>query len=281
MSGPSDDSLHPKDLETRTGASHPASDLQTNPRHNLQDTPFASFPLADMGDVVAPPGYEIQKELARGGMGVVYAAADAAFGRAVAVKVLLPGWQASSAAVSRFRTEARITGRLQHPGIPPVHAHGTLPDGRPYLVMKLIEGRTLAALLDQRPEPTHQQPRFLQVFEQVCQAVGYAHGQGVIHRDLKPANVMVGAFGEVQVMDWGLGKEMPGEAGGAATGIIRIEERLLLRIPKFPTRTRTAPLQDRSSVHCRTCRPSRLAGNSTGSMRDPMCSPSAGFCVRS
>jgi serine/threonine protein kinase len=165
-----------------------------------------------MVDTVAPPGYEIQKELARGGMGVVYAADDAAFGRAVAVKVLLPGWQASSAAVARFRTEARITGRLQHPGIPPVHAYGTLSDGRPYLAMKLIRGRTLAALLEERAEPVTDLPRFIQVFEQVCQAVGYAHGQGVIHRDLKPSNVMVGAFGEVQVMDWGLAKEMPNAA---------------------------------------------------------------------
>ena len=106
----------------------------------------------------------------------------------------------------RFVDEARITGQLQHPGIPPVHDLGTLPDGRPFLAMKLIKGRTLDALLRDRPDPAADRGRFVAAFEQVCQAVGYAHAHRVIHRDLKPANVMVGAFGEVQVMDWGLAK---------------------------------------------------------------------------
>ena len=108
----------------------------------------------------------------------------------------------------------RITGRLQHPGIPPVHDLGTLPDGRPFLAMKLIRGRTLADLLPARPTRRPTAPGSSAVFEQVCQAVGYAHRQGVIHRDLKPANVMVGAFGEVQVMDWGLAKDC--RAGGVS-----------------------------------------------------------------
>jgi tetratricopeptide (TPR) repeat protein len=97
---------------------------------------------------------------------------------------------------------------LQHPGVPAVHDLGTLPDGRPFLAMKLIKGRTLADLLE-GGGPAN----LVAVFEQVCQAVAYAHAHGVIHRDLKPANVMVGAFGEVQVMDWGLAKVL---AGGAA-----------------------------------------------------------------
>src|SRR5262249_46605152 len=83
---------------------------------------------------------------------------------------------------------------------------GTLPDGRPYIAMKLVQGRTLAELLEARTGPADDLPRLLGVFEQVCQAVGYAHSKGVIHRDLKPRNVMVGAFGEVQVMDWGLAR---------------------------------------------------------------------------
>ncbi len=91
----------------------------------------------------------------------------------------------------------------------PVHELGSLPDGRPFFTMKLVEGRTLAELLQERRDPTHDLPRFLTIFEQVCQALGYAHSQRVIHRDLKPANVMVGAFGEVQVMDWGLAKILP------------------------------------------------------------------------
>src|SRR5204863_9053055 len=95
---------------------------------------------------------------------------------------------------------------LQHPAIPPVHEIGRLDDGRPFFAMKLIEGRTLEHLLRDRPSPAHDLPRFVAVFGQVCQALAYAHSQGVLHRDLKPQNVMVGAFGEVQVMDWGLAK---------------------------------------------------------------------------
>jgi tetratricopeptide (TPR) repeat protein len=109
----------------------------------------------------------------------------------------------------RFVEEARITGQLQHPGIPVVHQVGTLPDGRPYLAMKLIKGQTLDALLKGRkPSPTDF-GRNLAIFESISQAVAYAHAQQVIHRDLKPANIMVGAFGEVQVMDWGLAKVLP------------------------------------------------------------------------
>jgi tetratricopeptide (TPR) repeat protein len=138
---------------------------------------------------------------------VVYRATDAAFGREVAVKVLLDKYSPDAGTARRFHDEARITGQLQHPGVPPVFDLGTLPpDGRPFLAMKLIKGDTLEALLKNRPDPAADRGRFVAVFEQVCQAVGYAHAHGVIHRDLKPANVMVGSFGEVQVMDWGLAK---------------------------------------------------------------------------
>src|SRR5262249_55465559 len=89
----------------------------------------------------------------------------------------------------------------------PVHEVGRLDDGRPFLAMKLIEGRTLHELLDERPGPASELPRFVAIFGQICHAVGYAHSRGVLHRDLKPRNVMVGAFGEVQVMDWGLAKQ--------------------------------------------------------------------------
>ncbi len=106
----------------------------------------------------------------------------------------------------RFLDEAQITGQLQHPGIPPVHEVGALVDGRAFLVMKLIKGRKLARILEDGSE---NRGSLVAVFEQVCQAVAYAHSRGVIHRDLKPANVMVGAFGEVQVIDWGLAKVLP------------------------------------------------------------------------
>src|SRR5262249_54787517 len=152
------------------------------------------------------PGYEIQSEIGRGGMGVVYRARDLALGRLVAVKVLQDRFPASGQAARRFLGEARITGQLQHPGIPAVHQVGTLPDGRPYLAMKLISGHALDQVLRERPEPAAERGRLLAVFAAACQAVGFAHSRGVIHRDLKPANVMMAAFGEVQVMDWGLAK---------------------------------------------------------------------------
>jgi tetratricopeptide (TPR) repeat protein len=137
-------------------------------------------------------------------MGIVYAARDTILGRDVAIKTLLLD-RADAEAVRRFEDEARVTARLPHPAIPPVHALGTLPGGRPFLAMKLIRGRTLAELLKERPSPADL-PRFVGIFEAVCQGVAFAHSQGVVHRDLKPSNVMVGAFGEVQVMDWGIAK---------------------------------------------------------------------------
>jgi serine/threonine protein kinase len=150
--------------------------------------------------------YELLDEIAHGGMGTVLRANDRTLGREVAVKVLQKRYSADSIIARRFIDEARISGQLQHPGIPPVYDLGTLPDGRPFLAMKLIKGQTLNALLDARPDPAADRGRFVAVFEAACQAVAYAHDRRVIHRDFKPANVMVGPFGEVQVMDWGLAK---------------------------------------------------------------------------
>src|SRR5262249_33856696 len=136
-------------------------------------------------------------------MGVVYRATDTVLGREVAVKVLQQRLAVSTAVARRFVEEARITGQLQHPAVPPVHDLGELPDRRPFLAMKLIQGRTLDELLR---DPGPESPNFLAVFEHVCQAVAYAHARKVVHRDLKPSNVMVGKYGEVQVMDWGVAK---------------------------------------------------------------------------
>ena len=152
--------------------------------------------------------YRVLHEIGRGGMGVVFRAYDTAFERTLAIKVLRPVKGAQADAERRFVKEAKITGQLQHPGIPPAHEVGRLADGRPYFSMKLIEGRTLTALLSERASPQTDLPRFLKVFEQIAQTIGYAHMQCVIHRDLKPVNVMVGAFGEVQVMDWGVAKRL-------------------------------------------------------------------------
>ena len=152
------------------------------------------------------PGYEILGELGRGGMGAVLRGRDPELGRELAVKVLLERRQDDPRAVQRFVEEAQVGGQLQHPGVVPVYAAGRLPDNRPYFTMKLVQGRTLADLLRERKSSREDLPRFLKIFEQVCQTTAYVHSRGVIHRDLKPLNVMVGAFGEVQVMDWGLAK---------------------------------------------------------------------------
>ncbi|GEM_PF-973169 len=156
--------------------------------------------------------YQLQEVIGQGGMGVVFRALDTRLQRRVAIKVLKPGREAKqgSQGYRRFVTEARITGQLQHPGIPPVHELGVLSDGRPFLAMKLVQGETLRELLRRRSAPSEDLARFVAIFEQVCHAVGYAHSQGIIHRDLKPANVMVGSHGEVQVMDWGLAKVFQG-----------------------------------------------------------------------
>jgi serine/threonine-protein kinase len=184
----------------------PADPLRADPLASTEHVPGpasteSSHPSAPPPDSLpAVPGYHVLREIARGGMGRVLAAHDLTLERDVALKVLLPG-----AAADRFVRESKITARLPHPGIPPVYALGTLADGSPFLAMKLIAGQTLAHELQ-----TADRPRLLQAFAQVCQAVGFAHSRGVVHRDLKPANVMVGAFGEVQVMDWGLAKYLTG-----------------------------------------------------------------------
>ena len=177
------------------------------------------YPIRAPARALSSPGvfdrYELganrARRYGRGGAQI-----DTTFGREVAVKMLLADPAGRPHLVRRFVEEARITGLLQHPGVPPVHDLGTLPDGRPFLAMKLIQGRTLAALLRERPPPTAGVPD-AQTCRVSCRCSSrsarrwrYAHSKGVIHRDLKPANVMVGAFGEVQVMDWGLAKELRG-----------------------------------------------------------------------
>ncbi len=155
--------------------------------------------------------YRIGEELARGGMGAVHLAIDTVFDRVVALKIVQERFGHDPATLFRFEDEARITAQLQHPAIPPVFDLGVLPDGRPYLAMKLIRGQTLDSLLKARSHPLIDQGRYLGIFEQICQAVAFAHSNGVMHRDLKPANVMVGDYGEVQVMDWGLAKVLANE----------------------------------------------------------------------
>ncbi len=170
------------------------------PEQNKHSATFSVSPKSQPLDI--GERYELQGIIAKGGMGEVHSAWDHVLKRSVAVK-LLHDKLATDLIIKRFHYEAYITGQLQHPSIPPVHDLGTTADGKPYLVMKLIKGRTLEDLIRQ---PGEEKLNVLAIFEAIAQAIGYAHSHAVIHRDLKPLNVMVGAFGEVQVMDWGLAK---------------------------------------------------------------------------
>jgi serine/threonine protein kinase len=158
--------------------------------------------------------YELVEELGRGGMSVVYSATDRELGRVVALKVLAAE-MADPEMVARLRREARIIAHLEHPGIVPVHDVGTLPDGRVFYAMKLVTGKRLDAQVLEAPAIGER----LRLFLRICEPVAFAHAHGVIHRDLKPENVMVGPFGEVLVMDWGVAKhreEPPAGPSGAA-----------------------------------------------------------------
>jgi eukaryotic-like serine/threonine-protein kinase len=155
--------------------------------------------------------YRLLERIARGGMGVVYAAEDQMLARRVALKVLDVSIPDSDFA-HRLNREARVLARLEHPGIVPVHDVGTLADGRVFYTMKFVEGQRL----DNHIESVPSLPDRLRLFLRICDAVAFAHARGVLHRDLKPANVMVGAFGEVLVMDWGLAKILRGSGPAEA-----------------------------------------------------------------
>lgn len=162
--------------------------------------------------------YELGRILAKGGMGAILSARDNSIQRTVAVKVILTGAEASEEHIQRLVTEARITGQLEHPSIVPLHELGVTADGVVYYTMRLVEGVTLSEVLenirlkDQATIAKYPLRTLLTVFQKICDAVAFAHSRGVVHRDLKPDNIMLGEFGEVFVMDWGLAKRVRGES---------------------------------------------------------------------
>ena len=145
--------------------------------------------------------YRLESELARGGMGTVYLAEDAELNRQVAIKVLNSS-DVTADLRERMIREAQIIARLEHPGIVPVHDAGVLPDGRVFYAMKYVRGKRL----DEYAAETDSIRDRLRKFQAACDAVAFAHAHGVIHRDLKPQNIMIGSFGEVLVLDWGVAK---------------------------------------------------------------------------
>ena len=159
--------------------------------------------------------YTFVKELGRGGMGVVCLAEDRELDRLVAIKILNTP-DITEDLRNRMIREAQIIARLEHPGIVPVHDVGTLPDGRIFYAMKYVRG----SRLDEYAEQGASLRDRLRKFQAVCDAVAFAHAHGVIHRDLKPQNIMIGSFGEVLVLDWGVAKirDSPCESLGTVIG---------------------------------------------------------------
>jgi serine/threonine-protein kinase len=173
----------------------------------LSDSTLAHLrQLVETPDLTGTP-YEMEREIGRGGMGVVYLAHDRRLQRAVALKIV--------EALDPLR-EARTLATLEHPGIVPIHDAGELADGRAYYAMRYVQGSRLDAYRDAHP-PLRER---LSTFLKIADAVAYAHSRGVTHRDLKPANIMTGCFGEVFLLDWGLARApiTPLEAPGTVLG---------------------------------------------------------------
>ena len=183
-------------------------------------------PGSDEGPSIEETGYcgryRLVGEIARGGIGVVYRAMDETLEREVAVKILRNRYAKNDGMIRRFLNEAQICASLRHPGIVPVHEMGMALRDRPFFSMKLIEGETLANLLAGRSDPESERMRYVGIVEQICLALAYAHSRDVIHRDVKPGNSMVGAFGELQILDWGFAKRLTGgdvdDSSTSATG---------------------------------------------------------------
>ncbi|WP_218575185.1 serine/threonine-protein kinase [Limnoglobus roseus] len=178
-----------------------------------------SFGLSGPGrsDAVALKRYTVLKEHAKGGMGQVSIAVDEELDREVALKEIQPRYAFDRSVAARFLLEARVTGRLEHPGIVPVYGLNRHPDGRPYYAMRFISGESLqdAVQAFHKADTPDRDPharalalrQLLTRFVDVCNTIAYSHSRGILHRDLKPANVMLGGFGETLVVDWGLAKD--------------------------------------------------------------------------
>jgi serine/threonine protein kinase len=211
----------------------------------LSDQALARLQEAADWPAMVSGRYEIVRRIGQGGMGAVYLAQDVELRREVAIKVMRSPAPAAEAE-SRMRREAQVIARLEHPGIVPVHDIGRLEDGRIFYVMKWVRGVNLEEYAGGRSTS-----ELLRIFLKVCDAVAFAHDHGVIHRDIKPGNIMVGVFGEVLVLDWGVAKVLgdadgpggpgtgPGEPGAAIT-----QDGAIVGTPGF-----MAPEQASGKVH--------------------------------
>ena len=199
----------PDDADTWPVESVPVSSVRVESvvYDDEQDSDVTSMP-----DLRTAPGnrYRTMQVLGIGGMGTVVLVGDEHLGRDVALKTLRGDHLGDAVAAARFVREARLTSQLQHPGVVPVHDLGLLADGSPYYTMSEVRGRTLAQLIKEHYDPERLDGptlhHLVEVFVRVAATIAYGHSQDVLHRDLKPLNIMVGEYGEVFVVDWGLGK---------------------------------------------------------------------------
>jgi len=211
------ESLIPSALLSRLGIVLPATRVSEDgsPLLRTLDSeapPTVGGAAAEAGELTEFGRFQLMGELGRGGMGRILEAMDPELRRTVAVKVIIDPKKISSAQLARFVGEAQITSQLEHPNIVPVHDIGATPDGHIYFIMKRVDGNSLWQILgglhrgERKLVKEWTRHKLLNAFVQVCRAVAYAHDRGVLHRDIKPANIMMGEFGEVLVMDWGLAR---------------------------------------------------------------------------
>jgi serine/threonine-protein kinase len=205
------DKRPPEDVQA-LGATMPYKDsYQSEPRR-------VALGSALIEELDFPSRYEALKGLGAGGMGEVKLCRDKKIGREIALKSLRAKSRASQRAKQRFLQEARVQGQLEHPSIVPVYDIGVEPDGDLYFTMKRVRGMTLEEILcgckEGDPEvcARYSRRKLLSAFSQICLAVDFTHSRGVLHRDVKPANIMLGDFGEVHLLDWGIAKILASEA---------------------------------------------------------------------
>ena len=177
--------------------------------HLSDATPVISYEVEEADEIMAR--YVMGDELGRGAIGQVIEATDNHLKRNVAIKILQEGNGLNRDRIARFIAEAQIIAQLEHPTIVPVHEIGLMPGGLPYFTMKKVRGKLLSEIINERRVDNpgdfiRFRKRLLRRFSSLCNGIAYAHSRGVVHRDLKPDNIIIGEYGEIQIMDWGLAK---------------------------------------------------------------------------